>query len=64
MASGGARQGAGRKAMHPDSRLVTLSARIAPDINEWIRNQASVQGVSVGRIIEECVRTFDRMAQE
>ena len=64
MARGGKRDGAGRKAMHPDGRLVTIAARVAPDVIQWIREQASVQGVSMGRIIEECVRSFDKLAQE
>lgn len=55
---GGARPGAGRKAVALEERKVTISARVLPDIRQWIDEQAEEQGVSVGRIIEVLVTSF------
>ena len=55
---GGAREGAGRKAIHPEQRRVTLGARVTPQTKEWLADTAAEQGVSIGRIIEELVLSF------
>lgn len=58
MTHGGAREGAGRKAVAPDEKRVTLGARVSPDTKRWIEAQALEQGVSIGRIVDELVRAF------
>lgn len=55
---GGARQGAGRKAIHPEQRRVTLGARVTPQTKEWLADMAAEQGVTIGCIIEELVASF------
>lgn len=58
MAHGGARQGAGRKAVAPSEKRVTLGARVTPETKRWLESQAFEQGVSIGRIVEELVKAF------
>lgn len=58
MTHGGARPGAGRKAIHPEQRRVTLGARVTPQTKEWLADMAAEQGVTIGRIIEELVASF------
>lgn len=58
MTHGGARPGAGRKACRPEERRVQVGARVTPAVYGWLTEQAEVQGVSVGRIIEELVDSF------
>ena len=55
---GGARPRAGRKAIHPEQRRVTLGARVTPQTKEWLADMAAEQGVTIGRIIEELVASF------
>lgn len=61
MGHGGARPGAGRKKM---SDTVPVCWRISSMANEWIRAKAETQGVTVGRIIDELVRTFEETAEQ
>jgi hypothetical protein len=61
MSSGGRREGAGRKGFAPVT--VPVHWRISAEANEWIRGQAAEQGVPVGRIIDELVKTFEYMAR-
>ena len=58
MTHGGARPGAGRKAIHPEQRRVTLGARVTPQTKEWLADMAAEQGVTIGRIIEDLVASF------
>lgn len=58
MTHGGARPGAGRKALHPEQRRVTLGARVTPQTKERLADMAAEQGVTIGRIIEELVASF------
>ena len=58
MTHGGARAGAGRKAVALEEKRVTLAARVTPKTKQWIDEQAVVQGVSIGRIVDELVRAF------
>ncbi len=58
MAHGGAREGAGRKAVAIQDKRVTLGARVTPQTKRWLESQAFEQGVSIGRIVEELVRAF------
>ena len=60
MAHGGYRPGAGRKKM---TDAVPVCWRISREANEWIRRQAKEQGVSVGAIVDELVKTFEYMAR-
>lgn len=54
---GGAREGAGRKAYTSDIALV--SWRVSASAKEWITNQAKEQGVTVGRILDELIASFE-----
>ena len=56
---GGKREGAGRKRRNN----VLVSWRISPESREWIMNQAQEQGVSIGVIIDELVRSFVALAE-
>lgn len=58
MTHGGARPGAGRKAIHPEQRRVTLGARVTPQTKGRLADMAAEQGVTIGRIIEELVASF------
>ena len=58
MADGGKRPGAGRKAIPPEQRRVTICARVTPQAKEWLADMAAEQGVTIGRIIEELVAIF------
>ena len=60
MTHGGARQGAGRKAINPDMLRVQLGARVLPGVKNWLSEEAERQRVPVGRIIENIV--FSHMA--
>lgn len=55
MTHGGARPGAGRKAIGPERVRIQLGARVLPEAKAWLDEQAKEQGVSVGRIIENIV---------
>ena len=52
MAHGGARQGAGRKAVAPSKKRVTLGARVTPETKRWLENQAMIQGLPIGRVVD------------
>ena len=56
MARGGVREGAGRKKM---TDTVPVCWRISRESNEWIRRQAEEQGVTIARIVDELVKTFE-----
>ena len=58
MTHGGARAGAGRKAIPDERKRLTIAARVSADTRAWIFDQAQYQGVSVGRIIDELVASF------
>lgn len=58
MNHGGARAGAGRKAIDPDKLRVQLGARVLPGVKNWLNEEAERQGVSVGRIIESIVEGY------
>lgn len=57
MAHGGARAGAGRKAVSPENKRVQLGARVTPAVKEWLEAEAKRQGLSLGLIIEKLVET-------
>ena len=58
MTHGGARPGAGRKAVRPEDKRVQLGARVTPDVKEWLSREAENCGTTVGRVVEEMVRYF------
>lgn len=58
MTRGGARPGAGRKAIAPEDRRVQLGARVRPQTKDWLADMAAEQGVTIGRVIEELVASF------
>ena len=55
---GGKREGAGRKRRNN----VLVSWRISPESREWIMTQAQEQGVPIGAIIDELVKSFCALA--
>ena len=59
MSHGGSRSGAGRKKM---ADTVPVCWRITPKANEWIRRQAEEQGVTIAKIVDELVKSFEGMA--
>lgn len=59
MGRGGVREGAGRKKM---TDTVPVCWRISQQANEWIRRQAEEQGVTVAKIVDELVKSFEEMA--
>lgn len=58
---GGKREGAGRKGFC--EKTVPVCWRISEDSREWIMAQAKEQGVSIGVIIDELVRSFTALAE-
>jgi hypothetical protein len=64
MAHGGAREGAGRKALPEGLKKQTIAARVSADTRAWLFDQAQYQGVSVGRIIDELVASFIEQEKE
>ena len=40
MTHGGARPGAGRKAIAPEERRVQLGARVRPEVRDWLAKEA------------------------
>lgn len=60
MNHGGARPGAGRKKM---TDTVPVCWRISPQANEWIRKQADEQGVTIARIVDELIKSFEEQAE-
>lgn len=57
---GGLRPGAGRKKM---TDTVPVCWRISPQANEWIRKQASEQGVTIARIVDELIAAFEEQSE-
>jgi hypothetical protein len=57
---GGARTGAGRKAIPFD----TIAVRwvVKPETKEWLKAQAKQQGVSIAVILDELIKTFEEVA--
>ncbi len=53
MASGGRRQGAGRKADSPEGRRVTLQLRVLPSTKAKLTAAAKEAGLPVGRLMDE-----------
>lgn len=60
MSHGGSRPGAGRKKM---TDAVPVCWRISPQANAWIRKQAEEQGVTIARIVDELIKTFEEQAE-
>lgn len=58
MMHGGARPGAGRKAIAPEDRRVQLGARVKPEVKDWLVKEAEMCGTTVGRVLEEMARYF------
>lgn len=51
MSSGGARQGAGRKAMLPQDKRVQLAVYLKPDLVEALKRECR-EGETISRVIE------------
>lgn len=58
MTHGGTRAGAGRKAVALEDKRVTLGVRVTPYTKRWLDEQAIIQGVSIGKIVDELVKAF------
>jgi len=52
MASGGRREGAGRKALPIDQKKVNMTIKVKPDVATKLRERAKVENVSIGVLIE------------
>lgn len=53
---GGARPGAGRKALPSDQLRAVLSCRVAPDTRDTLKARAAEKGCSVGELLDEMVK--------
>ena len=62
MAHGGLRKGAGRKPSAYPSKPVNW--RVSEYAQDWLKTQAKIQGVSIGRIIDELIASFEEGARE
>lgn len=60
---GGRRAGAGRPAMNEKDKRVIMAMTVSQEARDWIRHQASEQGVSSGRIVEELIKSFEDSCQ-
>lgn len=58
---GGKRTGAGRKGFCENA--VPVCWRISAESREWIMKQAQEQGVSIGAIIDQLVKSFVAFAE-
>ena len=54
MASGGKRQGAGRKPIDPKEKKVQVSISVSPDTKDTIR-ELREKGYDVNKYIERCI---------
>lgn len=57
---GGARAGAGRKAIPFDTIAVRWDVK--PETKEWLKAQAKQQGVSIAEILDELIKTFEEVS--
>lgn len=62
MASGGARQGAGRKASTPDT--LPVNWRVSRRAKGWLKWQAKEQGVSIATILDMLIDSLEDMARK
>ena len=53
MASGGKRQGAGRKVSTPDT--IAVNWRVSRSAKVWMKTQAMEQGVSIATILDNLI---------
>lgn len=53
---GGARPGAGRKALPTDQLRAVLSCRVSPETLETLKARAAGKGCSVGELLDEMVK--------
>lgn len=61
MNHGGAREGSGRRRSGPNS--VQVNWRVSENAKAWIVGKAKEQGVSVARIVDELIKSFEEMAK-
>lgn len=54
MASGGKRQGAGRKPINPKDKKVQVSISVSPDTKDTIR-ELREKGYDVNKYVESCI---------
>ena len=57
MASGGKRQGAGRKPINPKEKKVQLSVSVSPDTKETVKFLRD-KGHDVNKYIERCITSL------
>ena len=62
MASGGKRQGAGRKVSTPDT--IAVNWRVSRSAKVWMKTQAMEQGVSIATILDELIKSFEESIKE
>ena len=54
MASGGRREGAGRKAVSPDNKRATVTVRVLPSTKKKM-SVLKAEGVKIGPLIDELI---------
>lgn len=58
MASGGAREGAGRKPSGPDT--VPVNWRVSEFAKKWIKARAVKDGVSIGAVLDRLIQRYEQ----
>lgn len=57
MASGGAREGAGRKPSGPDT--VPVNWRVSESAKKWMKEKAIESGVSIAAVLDSLISFYD-----
>ena len=61
---GGKRTGAGRPAIDQSRKRVQLSLSVSPEAKKWMQTQSQEQGVTMGRVLEVLIDTFEDSCKE
>lgn len=62
MASGGKREGAGRKPIGP--KTVCVNWRVSESAKRWMKEMAMDQGVNIAVILDQLIKSFEEQARE
>lgn len=57
MASGGAREGSGRKPSGPDT--VPVNWRVSESAKKWMKERAVEDGVSIGAVLDRLIQHYE-----
>ena len=62
MASGGKREGSGRKAIHPSEKRVQMSVSVSPETKERLASLRQ-EGNVIGKLIDQWTEDFCNLAK-